>query len=58
MADAIVVNGSAATVKERLRTLQAEYGVGELLAMPILAPGDERASLQRVLDVLGALAKE
>jgi len=26
--------------------------------MPILAPGDERASLQRVLDVLGALAKE
>ncbi|MGE0572291.1 MAG: LLM class flavin-dependent oxidoreductase [Dehalococcoidia bacterium] len=58
MADAIVVNGNAATVKERLRTLKAEYGVGELLAMPILAPGDERASLQRVLEVLGELAAE
>lgn len=58
MADAIVINGNAATVREKLSTLQAEYGVGELLAMPILAPGDERASLQRVLDVLGALAKE
>jgi len=58
MADAIVVNGSADTVKDRLLTLQAEYGVGELLAMPILAPGDERASLQRVLEVLGELAAE
>jgi F420-dependent oxidoreductase-like protein len=57
MTDAIVISGSASEVKDRLRALP-EYGVGELLAMPILPPGDERASLERTLAVLGELAAE
>jgi alkanesulfonate monooxygenase SsuD/methylene tetrahydromethanopterin reductase-like flavin-dependent oxidoreductase (luciferase family) len=57
MTDAIVVHGSASEVKDRLRELPA-YGAGELLAMPILPPGDERGSLERTLAVLGELAAE
>jgi F420-dependent oxidoreductase-like protein len=57
MTDAIVIHGSAAEVKDRLRELPA-FGAGELLAMPILPPGDERATLERTLEALGELARE
>jgi alkanesulfonate monooxygenase SsuD/methylene tetrahydromethanopterin reductase-like flavin-dependent oxidoreductase (luciferase family) len=57
MADAIVVSGSADQVKARLRELPATYGVGELLAMPIVPPGD-RDALPRTLQALGELARE
>jgi len=56
MIDALVVQGSAAHVKERLRALPS-FGAAELLAMPILPPGDARA-LERTLGVLGELAAE
>jgi F420-dependent oxidoreductase-like protein len=56
MIDTLVVHGDAATVKARLRTLP-EFGAGELLAMPILPPGDDGA-LQRTLTALGELAAE
>jgi F420-dependent oxidoreductase-like protein len=55
MTDAIVVHGSASEVKDRLRELPA-FGAGELLAMPVLPPGDERAALERTLAALGELA--
>jgi len=56
MIDALVIHGSAAQVKERLRQVSS-FGAGELLAMPILPPGDDRA-LSRTLAVLGELAAE
>jgi alkanesulfonate monooxygenase SsuD/methylene tetrahydromethanopterin reductase-like flavin-dependent oxidoreductase (luciferase family) len=57
MTDAIVVHGSASEVKDRLRALPS-FGAGELLAMPVLPPGDERGALERTLAVLGDLAAE
>jgi F420-dependent oxidoreductase-like protein len=56
MIDALVVHGTAAQVKERLRQLPS-FGAAELLAMPILPPGDEQA-LGRTLSALGELAAE
>jgi F420-dependent oxidoreductase-like protein len=56
MIDALVVHGSATKVKERLRQLPS-FGADELLAMPILPPGDDRA-LDRTLSTLGELAAE
>src|SRR5215510_4919319 len=56
MVDALVVHGSSAQVKERLRTLPS-FGAGELLAMPILPPGDDQA-LGRTVATLGELATE
>ena len=56
MIDALVVHGSATQVKERLRQLPS-FGADELLAMPILPPGDEHA-LGRTLAALGELAAE
>jgi len=56
MIDALVIHGSAAQVKERLRQVPA-FGASELLAMPILAAGDDQA-LARALAVLGELAAE
>ncbi len=56
MIDALVVHGSAARVKERLRGLPS-FGADELLAMPILPPGDADA-LARTLTTLGELAAE
>ena len=56
MIDALVVHGSAEEVKARLRELPG-FGVGELLAMPILPPDDKDASA-RTLRALGELAAE
>ncbi|HMO96061.1 MAG TPA: LLM class flavin-dependent oxidoreductase [Tepidiformaceae bacterium] len=56
MIDALVVHGSADQVKERLRALP-EFGANELLAMPIVPPGDGDA-LPRTLKALGELAAE
>lgn len=56
MIDALVVHGSPSEVKERLRALP-EYGASELLAMPIIPPGDG-AAMQRTLETLGQLAAE
>jgi alkanesulfonate monooxygenase SsuD/methylene tetrahydromethanopterin reductase-like flavin-dependent oxidoreductase (luciferase family) len=56
MIDALVVHGTAAAVKARLRQLPS-FGADELLAMPILPPGDEHA-LARTLATLGELAAE
>jgi alkanesulfonate monooxygenase SsuD/methylene tetrahydromethanopterin reductase-like flavin-dependent oxidoreductase (luciferase family) len=56
MIDALVVHGSAEQVKARLRELPS-FGAGELLAMPILPPGDTEA-LSRTLKALGELAGE
>lgn len=57
MTDAIVVHGSSSEVKDRLRALPS-FGACELLAMPVLPPGDERGALERTLAVLGELAAE
>jgi F420-dependent oxidoreductase-like protein len=56
MIDALVVHGSAARVKERLRALPS-FGANELLAMPILPPGDADA-FARTLTTMGELAAE
>lgn len=56
MIDALVVHGSAEQVKARLRKLPS-FGASELLAMPIVAPGDEEG-FERTLAVLGELARE
>lgn len=56
MIDALVIHGSAARVKERLRALP-EFGASELLAMPIIPPGDGTA-MERTLEALGELAGE
>ena len=56
MIDALVVHGSAARVKERLRALPS-FGANELLAMPILPPGDSDA-FARTLTTMGELAAE
>jgi F420-dependent oxidoreductase-like protein len=56
MVDALVVHGTAEAVKERLRGVTA-FGVAELLAMPIIPPGDVEA-LPRTLKALGELAAE
>jgi F420-dependent oxidoreductase-like protein len=56
MVDALVIHGSAAQVKDRLRALPS-FGAGELLAMPIV-PQDDRGTLARTLKVLGELAGE
>jgi len=56
MIDALVVHGNADAVKERLRQLSS-FGAGELLAMPVVAPGDG-AALARTLATLGQLAGE
>jgi F420-dependent oxidoreductase-like protein len=56
MIDALVVHGSAEAVKARLREAPA-FGAGEILAMPILPPGD-REALPRTLAALGELAAE
>ena len=56
MIDALVVHGSAGQVKERLRRLPS-FGAAELLAMPIMPPGDDQA-LGRTLEALGELAAE
>lgn len=57
LSEAVVISGSAEQVKGQLRELPAKYGVGELLAMPILPPGDADA-LPRTLKALGELARE
>ncbi|WP_322797155.1 LLM class flavin-dependent oxidoreductase [Tepidiforma sp.] len=54
--DALVVHGSAEAVKARLREAPS-FGAGEILAMPILPPGDAEA-LPRTLRALGELAAE
>ncbi len=56
MIDALVVHGTAAQVKTRLRALP-EFGANELLAMAILPPGDGDA-MARTMAVLGELAAE
>ncbi|MGE5595267.1 MAG: LLM class flavin-dependent oxidoreductase [Hyphomicrobiales bacterium] len=56
MIDALVVHGDAEPVKERLRAVR-DFGASELLAMPIIPPGD-REALPRTLQVLGELAAE
>ena len=56
MIDALVVHGSASQVKDRLRALP-EYGAAELLAMPIIPPGDGDA-MKRTLATLGELASD
>jgi alkanesulfonate monooxygenase SsuD/methylene tetrahydromethanopterin reductase-like flavin-dependent oxidoreductase (luciferase family) len=56
MVDALVIHGTAAQVKERIRAIPG-IGAGELLAMPILPP-DDRDTLARTLAVLGELARE
>jgi F420-dependent oxidoreductase-like protein len=56
MVDALVVHGSAAQVKARLRELPS-FGAGELLATPLPPPGDAEA-LPRTLRALGELAAE
>ena len=56
MIDSLVVHGSAEQVKARLRELPS-FGAGELLAMPILPPDDDKA-LPRTLQALGELAAE
>lgn len=56
MVDALVIHGSASKVKDRLRSLP-EFGASELLAMPILPPGDTGA-MERTLETLGELARE
>ncbi len=56
MIDALVIHGTAAEVKERLRQLPS-FGASELLAMPILPPGDAEA-LGRTRRTLGELAAE
>jgi alkanesulfonate monooxygenase SsuD/methylene tetrahydromethanopterin reductase-like flavin-dependent oxidoreductase (luciferase family) len=55
MADALVIHGGADAVKARVRELPS-FGAGELLAMPIIPPGDDGA-LARTLAVLGELAQ-
>jgi alkanesulfonate monooxygenase SsuD/methylene tetrahydromethanopterin reductase-like flavin-dependent oxidoreductase (luciferase family) len=56
MIDALVVSGTAGQVKARLREVPG-YGAAELLAMPILPPGDHEARA-RTYAVLGELAAE
>lgn len=56
MIDSLVVHGSAEAVKERLRAVPG-FGAQELLAMPIIPPGDADA-MSRTLAVLGELAAE
>ena len=56
MIDALVVHGDAEAVKERLRGVGA-FGAGELLAMPIVPPGDAEA-IPRTRMALGQLARE
>jgi hypothetical protein len=56
MVDALVVHGSAEQVKARLREVPS-FGPRELLAMPIVPPGDTDATT-RTLKVLGELAAE
>ena len=56
MIDALVVWGGESEVLARLREVPS-FGVGELLAMPILASGD-REALPRTLAALGKLAAE
>ena len=56
MIDALVVHGSAETVKARLRELPS-FSAGELLATPLLPPGDSEG-LARTLRTLGELAAE
>jgi F420-dependent oxidoreductase-like protein len=56
MIEALVVSGSAEQVKARLRELP-KYGASELLAMPIIPPGDDDARA-RTLRALGELARE
>lgn len=56
MIDALVVHGNAEQVKARLRELPS-FGAAELLAMPIVPPGDGDA-LSRTRAVLGDLARE
>lgn len=56
MIDALVVHGSPSQVKDRLRSLP-DFGAGELLAMPIIPPGDTTA-MERTLATLGELAGE
>jgi hypothetical protein len=54
MIDSLVIHGSAAHVKDRLRRLP-DFGAAELLAMPIMPPGDGDA-LGRTFAALGDLA--
>ncbi len=56
MIDALVVHGNAHQVKARLRELPS-FGAGELLAMPIIPPGDDGAR-DRTYRALGELAAE
>lgn len=56
MIDALVVHGSPSQVKDRLRALP-DFGASELLAMPILPPGDT-TGMERTLQTLGELAGE
>lgn len=56
MIDTLVIHGSAAQVKERLRTLPS-YNVEELLATVIELKGDAK-TFERTAKVLGELARE
>jgi alkanesulfonate monooxygenase SsuD/methylene tetrahydromethanopterin reductase-like flavin-dependent oxidoreductase (luciferase family) len=55
MVDELVVHGNSDQVQARLRELPT-FGAGELLAMPIIPPGD-RETLPRTLATLGKLAR-
>lgn len=56
MIDELVVHGSAAQVKERLRTLPS-FGVNELLAT-VIEPANDAKAFERTVKVLGELAAE
>ncbi len=56
MSDALVIQGSADSVAERIRGLPA-FGVNEMLAA-IIRVEDDPAATDRTIELLGALAKE
>lgn len=56
MIDALVVHGSAAAVKERLRGYAA-FGIDEILAM-LIAPKSDAQAFERTARALGELARE
>lgn len=55
MIDGLVIHGDEAGVTAGLREL-ISYGAGEILVSPILAEGDEAASLDRTLRLLGRVS--
>lgn len=55
MIDALVVHGSASEVQQRLREA-ADYGAGEVLAMPLF-PANDPGAFERTVRALGELAQ-